>query len=403
MTWDERPEEDAWFSVDPKGHREEDEPSRPRRGPSFLSVLMGLVVVAIAVVAWVNHSSEQRATVKPTPTTSTSTPMPSESSSSSTTSPTPEPTVTTVAGARPPLGSTRPWDLVVATASELVRVEMATGRTVRVEVGTGSEHAPMTIVDLGTSILLHPTYDGTGYVVRDDGTVSSPEDRFPGPGSVVPVPGTRLFWLSRSAEQQNRLDLVGADGTVVKGASVTLPSDLAADSARSDGGRALLLEGVDGVYRYESGRFRRITTGQLVGRTPDGVLAQECDDAHRCRLNIVDRDTGSRKDIGPAIDNLAVGSVSPDGRHALLFRYGPDGAAALLVDLGSGRRRAVGQVTGQSTWGGQTSVVWSPDSRWVVTTTDAAHVVGVDVVTGTVTEVPLGDLLEVAGLGVRYR
>jgi hypothetical protein len=49
------------------------------------------------------------------------------------------------------------------------------------------------------------------------------------------------------------------------------------------------------------------------------------------------------------------------------------------------------------------SVVWSPDSRWAVTTTDAAHLVGIDATSGSVTEVPLGDPLEIAGLGVRYR
>jgi hypothetical protein len=292
---------------------------------------------------------------------------------------------------------------VVATNEGLVRVEMATGRRILVALGMGPDRSPMAIVDVGTGILLQPTWDGTGYLVSDDGTVTSAEDLYPGPGTVVPVPGSsRTYWLSRSPEQHNRLDLVTGH-TVVPGASVTLPSDLSADSARSDGGRALLLEGVDGVYRYDAGRIRRVTTGQLVGRTPDGVLVQECDDEHRCRLALVDRDTGSRTDMGGAIDNLGAGSVSPDGRHALVLRYGPDGPSALLVDLESGRRRAVAGVTGQSTWGSQVSVVWSPDSRWAVTTTDAAHLVGIDATSGSVTEVPLGDPLEIAGLGVRYR
>ena len=405
MTWDDRPEEDVWFSVDPKGRREEEEPRRGRRGPSFLSVLLGLVVVAIAVIAWVNHSSADRATPTPTPTTSSpTTPTPSESTSSSSTSTTPAPTVTTVAGTKPPLGATRPWDLFVASERALVRVEMATGRQTRVDLPLSPDGSPVVVIDLGTSVLVQPVYNGTGTIVRDDGVSTTATGRFPGPGLILRALGTERLWLSRTPEQRNTLDLIGTDGKVVPKGSVALSADLYADSARSDGGLALLVEGVDGSYRVADGRTRRVTTGQLLGRSETGWLVQECDDDHRCRMALVDRATGRRTDVGPPIANPASGSISPDGRRALVVEYRQDGTGAVLVDLGSGARRTVGGVSGASAWGGGGSnTVWSPDSRWAVSTNDTGDVVAVDAATGRVTELPYAGDAQFAAVSARYR
>jgi hypothetical protein len=403
MTWDDRPDEDVWFSVDPKGRREDDEPLHGRRGPSFLSVLLGLVAVAIAVVAWVNHSSQRNAAPKPSPTTSSpTTPTQSESTSSSTSS-VPTPTVTTLADGRAPLGPTSPWDVFVLTTSRLLRIEMATGVIVRVELPVaGPEQSPVSVVDLGRSVLLQPLYEGTGWVVADDGSTTASAGRFPSPALIVPAIGSRRLWLSRGSQQVNRLDLLGPDGKVVEGASVALPADLYADSARSDGGLALLVDGIDGTYRVEAGRLRRITTGQLLGRSSEGWLVQECDEDHRCRLAFVDRGNGSRRAVGDPLDNPAIGSISPDGRRALVVQYLQDRAAAVLVDLRTGSRRPVAGV-GSSPTGGATSTVWSPDSRWAVTTTDAGTVVGIDTLTGQVVELPVVDDGQVMSVAARYR
>lgn len=405
MTWDDRPPEDQWFSVDPKGHREDDSPVRARRGPSFLSVLLGLVVVAIAVVAWVNHSDADRTTVQPTPTRTTSRPTPSTPSdpSSTSTSPTPSPTVSTTAGRRPPLGSTRPWDLVVLSTDGLTRIEMATGRTVHTVLPVGPERPQMVIVDLGGRLLLQPTYEGTALLVGDDGAVTEAPGRFPGPGLVVRALGTESFWLVSSGPAQNRLELVGRDGKVVPGASVELSQDLYGWSARSDGGRALLVEGLDGVYRLDAGRVRRVTTGTVLGRREDGWLVQECDEEHRCQLALVDRDTGRRQEVGGPIPSPAGGSVSPDGRRAFVFTYQQDAIKGVVVDLGSGNQRTVSDVSGNTSTGPSAAAIWSPDSRWLVTTTDSGRVVAVDVATGATTELWTSGPSELLAIGARYR
>jgi hypothetical protein len=281
---------------------------------------------------------------------------------------------------------------------------MATGVIVRVELpDVGPEHSPVSVVDLGRSVLLQPLYEGTGRVVADDGSTSAAAERYPGPGLVVPAPDSRRLWLSRSTEQQNRLDLLALDGKVVEGASVVLPPDLYADTARSDGGLALLVEGVDGTYRYEAGRLRRITTGQLLGRSAEGWLVQECDDDHRCHLALVDRSNGARRVVGEPLEGIASGSISPDGRRALVFQYLRDGTAAVIVDLRSGSRRPVAGVSGTSDNGGAFTTVWSPDSRWAVTTSGAGTVVGVDTVTGQLVELPVAEDGEVMSLAARYR
>ncbi len=408
MAWDDRPEDDGWFSVDPKGHREPEEDERPtRRGPSFLTVLLGLVVVAIAVVAWLNRSSEDRATVTPSPTTTTTptTPTPSDSLT-----PTPDTSqsVTTSPGRRAPLGPTTPWNLYALVGSQIVRVEMATGRTTTLRTPLlGEEGTPMAIVPLPGRVLVQAAYGaGTNAFFVSDADFSARSSTGGGftAGLTFAALGTQRLWFSRTDDNVNRLDLLDLAATPVRGGSVTLPGDLFADSARSDGGLAVLVDGIDGAYRVEGAAIRRITTGILIARSDAGWLVSECDDEHRCALSFVDRRTLARRALGPFLGSqYQGGSISPDGRRAVVVEATESSSQAHVIDLVTGTRRPVARVTPSYGPGGNSAnVVWSPDSRWLVLVTDTGTVAGVDLSSTRLVPLDLGLVSGQATLAARY-
>lgn len=409
MSWDDGPDRDTWFSVDPQGQREE-EPGERRRGPSFLSVLLGLVVVAIAVIAWVNRSPEDRSTSTPSTTSSTSVVGPTTTTSDLPGTPSPSGSgsrPTTRAGTGPPLGTTRPWDLLVAGGGTFTRIEMATGRTTQTALTPASDGMNQSmIIDLGDRALVQPLYGGSGQVVADDGSVAGAAGRFPATGLVMPALGTDRLWVSRAIDGTNRLDLLTLQGDVVDGASVDLPLDIYPDAATSDGGLALLVQGTDGSYRVESGRFRRITTGLLLARSAQGWLVQECDVDHQCALYFIDRDSGRRRSLGPALDGPIAGSIAPDGRRAVAFLSNRAGMSAVCIDLSTGARTEVASdsdIAIYSSFTAMGNAAWSPDSRWVVVTTAQSRVIAVEAATGKVSPIPIDGAGDLPVVLARYR
>ena len=398
MAWDDRPEDDVWFSFDRKGRREDPEPTRTRGGPSFLSVLLGLVAVAIAVVVWVNQTSQDRAELGPRPTGSGVVTPPPTGSPPVTASA----TVTTLPEMRPPLGSTTPWDLFALVGTELLRIEMATGRTTVVEAPQDGTTA-MVLVPLTDGVIIQPRDEGSGYVVLDDGADRISTSGLTGPGRLVRALGTDRLWFVRNVPGNNRLELVTEQGTVVGDASTSLAPDLFAVSARSDGGLAVIVEGADGTYRVDGSSIRRITTGKVLGRAEAGWLVNECDDLHRCGLEFVDRRTSARRSLGTALDgDDQAGSVSPDGRHAFVAETTEGGTRSLLIDLVTGRRDVLPGIDGFGEGDPSANVAWAPDSQWAVVVTAAGTLVGVDARSGSLISLRVGREYGRAALAARY-
>ena len=136
---------------------------------------------------------------------------------------------------------------------------------------------------------------------------------------------------------------------------------------RADGGGGLLFIGVGGVYRAGPGPARLVTSGQLVGLGAPGWLTLDCDAAARCGAALHTRDGAVR----PAPVHLDVDSqvapspVSPDGRTlAYLTTFQSNFLRLALLDLVGGGRRDV-DVALLATGEAMTTVVWSPDSRWL--------------------------------------
>jgi hypothetical protein len=124
---------------------------------------------------------------------------------------------------------------------------------------------------------------------------------------------------------------------------------------------------VGGTYDARPDGLHRITTGSVVAVGPTGWLAEECDDRHRCTLDVIDRHSGERRVLGPTRDDqFSNGALSPDGRLAAVA--GPtdeSGVTALhLIDLRSGADHRTTIMVDTNAGVGY-GWVWSPDSRWL--------------------------------------
>lgn len=407
MGRDDRSPDEEWFTLDARGRPEEPEDAgRRRRGPSVLTVLLALVVLTLAGIAWANRSRDEPVS-RPTPTTAlpstaggTSGPAPTAPGSSSPPTPTrppsPSPTVTTSRLARPPFGATPPWDLLILRAGALERVEMASGRVTTTTLAVSPDpNTAYTVVPFRGRALVTPLRGEhvPAYVVEDDG--SQRPSPLP-PGVAVGVPGTERLWVMPiDWSEAGRVAQRTLDGRPVAGPVLTVPEDVFLGEVRSDGSDGLLVESVDGTYRLTQSGLRRVTTGTVLGVTAGGWLVNECDADHRCGLAFVEAGTWHRRPLGPALAHPAAGSIDPTGRRAVVVDGGPEGSLVLLLDLRNGARRSLGPRSPVDS--GLIGVVWSPDGRWCVLAFDL-DVVGLDTETLRVASVlPGGGLVRAVG------
>ena len=111
-----------------------------------------------------------------------------------------------------------------------------------------------------------------------------------------------------------------------------------------------------------------ITSSTLVAAGPRTFLVRDCAAASACSLTVIDRPTGERRPVtvgfavaipqSPAIStNDRIGSISPDGRTAVLFRAERE---VIFVDMASGTGQGITAIAGDFQ-----SFVWSSDSRYL--------------------------------------
>jgi hypothetical protein len=130
-----------------------------------------------------------------------------------------------------------------------------------------------------------------------------------------------------------------------------------------------------GSFRVTSDGAERITDGELLAIGRDVAVAHECDDALRCALVVIDRDTAQRRplDLGrpfgdaglSAVAPIGAESVSPDGSAAFVEVVNPAGGGTGqptlgLLDLTSGAVTELGPVQDID------QTVWTPDGRFVI-------------------------------------
>jgi hypothetical protein len=171
--------------------------------------------------------------------------------------------------------------------------------------------------------------------------------------------------------------LVGPDG-VPTDRTISFDKDTSPLDATADGAGYLLVSGSGGVYDARPDGMHRVTTGQVLAAGPAGWLVAECDVNHHC-ANVL-RDRAGRSRTVPGTANLTrspTGVISPDGATATVFTTTPDNVPALtLIDLATGHSRRIDMPEAIQT--DESSLAWSPDSRWLFVVDAAGHLRVVD-------------------------
>ena len=348
-----------WLDAEP--------PPNPPAGPGWPRwawyVLLGaVIVIAGLVLALTRYSGKHAAAPSRTPTLTPS----STTSSASTSAPAPEasieptPSVSVTRLGHPLLNVPAGWQLFARDSDAVYRIELATGRVTRTTAPITSSGPPTLLVVGPHQVLVHGWDSGGGWLVRDGRPARALTGLLASAGPLLPGPKPGQLWVQTGDEQHQRMTLVGLDGRPT-GVSLPVPY------AGSDGAGYLLATLVGGTYNVLPNGPHRITTGAVLAVGPTGWLAEECDDRHRCTLDIIDRTSGEHRVLRPTRDDeFSGGQLSPDGTLAAVV--GPtdeSGATALhLIDLRSGAdHRMTIMVDTNAGVGYQWA--WSPDSRWL--------------------------------------
>jgi hypothetical protein len=349
-----------WLDDDPPPNP----PVRPGRQRRARYVLLGAAVVVVGLVfALTRSSGKHSAAPSPTPT-----PTPSISTSSTSTSrPVTEssvqstPSVSVTSLGQPLLNVPASWRLFARGSDAIYSIQPATGRITRTTAPITSSGPPTLLVVGPHEVLVHGWDSGGGWLVRD----GRPARKLPGllanAGPAFRGPEPDQVWVQTGDGQHQRMTLVDLDG---RSTGVSLPIQYAGP----DGAGYLLATMVGGTYEARSGQLHRITTGSVLAIGPTGWLAEECDDRHRCTLDVIDRHSGERRVLGPTRDDrFGNGVLSPDGTLAAMA--GPTDesgvtAALHLIDLSSGADHKM-TITLDTNAAAGYGWVWSPDSQWL--------------------------------------
>jgi hypothetical protein len=352
-------------------------PRRPRVSRRGLLVLAGAAALA-GGYATVRSRGQPAAEPSPRPTPS---PSPSPTASvSATTAPVPETDAVVVTELGHPLLAGQSLDVVGLGPGYLVRVDVPTGRVLRVRLPAELD-GNLSVVPVRGATLLRRSDDGRGYMVRDDGTLDDLPAALVGFGPLLPGPDLDHVWLMLTSSRPS-FALVSVDGRRTQ-VGAELPAYMSSDPI-DDGAGYPLLFGVGGAYSVGIGGLRRVTDGAVIARGRYGWLAIECDDRDRCSGILIAR-TGARRPVLGLADPLIVvggyapptGALAPDARRAALY-YRSEGSELRLgvLDLVSGdvRFTEFGLDPGAS----QGGLAWSPDGRCLFTVDASARIIAID-------------------------
>jgi hypothetical protein len=337
---------------------------RPRIRPGgwYLFILASLA--ALVVVGLVQRGRPSAApTPRPSPSRTPSSSAPIASPTASATSPgLPEPIAVTDLH-RSLLDVPAGWDLYGRSADGVVRIELARGRITRTALPPLSTGGPVSFVVGPGGAIVRPMDAVTGYFVPD-GHLPRELDRASMPsGPVFPGPDPAHIWISNIPDGAMVLADFNGHRT---GPVLQIPQS---GGAWPDGRGYLMFSDIGGTYEAGPHGVRRITTGQVLAVGPTRWLTGECDDRHECTTQVIDRATGARTVLsaGRRDLNYAPGAISPDGKLAAILGFSGSSQSIHLLDLTTGADRQIAVTLDPSNF--DSTMVWSPDSRWLFSTT----------------------------------
>ena len=243
----------------------------------------------------------------------------------------------------------------------VVRIEVDQGRVVTTPVGAVTSTAPAFLA-VGPSVAVVRPYDYVpGYVVADTGSVTPPSGLLDEGTFMTCSDGRRdLVWLARETLLQ--VDFTGSLRAQISSREQR-PMALGCDGA----GEMLYRSGTATLVTGD-GPPSLVTSNTVVAAGPRTFVLRDCGAEAACAVTVVDRPTGERRSLSvgfevatppalPVLTSGRLGSISPDGRTAVLFRAERE---AIFVDLASGTGQGISSIAGDFQ-----SFVWSTDSRYL--------------------------------------
>lgn len=266
--------------------------------------------------------------------------------------------------------------LVLGASTQVVVLDVDSGTVRRVHVAdleVGSSHPwGAHALPVGDDLVVRSHPPRSVRLPRADGEPVTALDAGSG-GGLYPSDEQGRYWVEERRGDA-RLEEVDVTGAV----SRSLPVLDGAGSIVQDGPGFLQSAG-DGVLRTDpDGTVSEpIATGTAIAADRATLAVLRCPAGPDCDLELVDRATGAARPVPPAggatgfrLD--AGGELSSDGRWLLVavVREGEDAAALAVVDVATGRVRAVEPPgAGQPPAG-----AFSPDGRWLFLTRSATSV-----------------------------
>lgn len=213
----------------------------------------------------------------------------------------------------------------------------------------------------GPDWVIVPSYNASSVVVvHDDGRRASIDALMPWSTFVDTVDGmlwgTPIEFEGIGPIRYEEFDLSGAP----TGRAVELPNQAWPAAFDGDG---FIVSAAGSTYRVTPEGSELLVRGQLTAASADRLVVSTCDDALRCGIQIVDRDTGDTRWLDEAgdtdvtyypIDYYSSGrtneSLSPDGRLLAAMRLG-SGEEMGILDLETGEFAELGRPSfGNMSW-----------------------------------------------------
>ena len=370
--------------------------------------LLLLAVVAVVIVAVLQHPSAPLAVPSPTPTpTPTPASSPTGRPPSARTTP-PAPLITRAPSATPAivdlhhpiLGVTAGWELFGRAQDSVVRIQPAKGRVTRTAIPAIGSSGPVSFLAGPDRVIIRPLDFVPGYEVVD-GTVARPlTGSLAVGGPALPGPDRDHLWVhaDRNGNSLMLSDWQGHPSPV----TATAPADSSVVNAVADGtGQVLFFSAERGVFLVQGARNRLLTGGTLDAIGAHTMVVTNCDPDAACVTSVIDRVTSRRRALPHAVSiSSGAGLVSPDDHFAALITSATPTSSLMeltLLNLDDGSRRALPPTLGVPDSG---RIVFSPDGRWLFVATPEGRVAAVDPATGTVSDLGIA-LPAIAQLAIR--
>ncbi len=368
----------------------------PRRfGVRDARVLLVAVVLAvvISIVSVLAYQQRTAATPHPDPPTQ---PRASVPARTSTRTPTPQPPSprssiieTRTDGAF--LEISADYEILGYGPGGVVRIIPAQGRVIETTAPPVNDVHQLSIV-AGRDFVVVRSADGSaGYGAQDGRTVRRLSGMLDRASFVFPGPDPDHVWVTTTPPDkvpgltQVTVTLVDRRG-IDAGSTLPVPYQGSDYAMVPDDTGYLVGVGTGGYYLARPEGLQRITTGSLLAIGPTRFLTHDCDERARCRLHVIDRTTGARRELpgaGPG-HVWSPGRISPDGRFAGLVALRSDGTQrTMVVDLITGTRRQIDD-TGPLVQ--PQGIVWTPDSRFLLVAGQGRVLRAIDPATGSVRE-----------------